>query len=116
VCPTCRRDLRTCQPSSLEAAEERLLSRRTSDLLFLLSSPVQSQEGDPRVAVGKRYANHRQQRGISPQALSALTPQNPNKFLEIEYAGLYKLPTFLDYFHYPRDAQRDDKTRKHEGG
>src|SRR5713101_6146497 len=44
LCPTCRRDLRTCQPSQLSADASRLLPRRTSDLIFLLCSPAQSQE------------------------------------------------------------------------
>ena len=100
VCPTCRRDLRTCQPSPLSEDEERMLPRRTSDLIFLLSSPAPSQEGDARVAVGKRYSFIRQQRGLSLQEISSLTQQSPKMLSEIEYAGLYKQETFLDHLQY----------------
>ncbi len=100
VCPTCRRDLRTCQSSPLSEDTSRLLPQRTSDLIFLLCSPVQSQEEAPRVAAGKRYAFIRQQRGFSLQEAASLTGLNPKSLLEIEHAGPYRQETFLDYIQY----------------
>jgi len=100
VCPTCGKDLRTCRPSPLEDGELRQLGRRTSDLIFLLSSPVQSQEEDPRVTVGQRYSFLRQQRGLSLQEVSSQTSLNLKLLLEIESPGPYKQETFLDYLQY----------------
>ena len=100
VCPTCRKDLRTCQPPPLEDGELRQLTRRTSDFIFLFSSPVQTQEENPRVAVGKRYSFIRQQRGLSLQEVASLTGLNPQILSEIEYGGLSKKTTFLDYVQY----------------
>lgn len=100
VCPTCRKDLRTSQPLPLSGDEERLLSRRTSDLLFLLCSPTQSQQGDPRATLGKQYSFNRQQRGLSLQEVAALAGLNPQILSEIEYASMSKKATFLDYVQY----------------
>jgi hypothetical protein len=100
VCPTCRRDLRTSQPFPLSEDEEHMLSRRTSDLLFLLCSPAQSQEGDPRATLGKRYSFKRQQRGLSLQEVASLTGLNPQILSEIEYTSVSKKATFLDYIQY----------------
>src|SRR5260370_5773572 len=100
VCPTCCRDLRTCQPSPISEDEARKLLRRTSDLIFLLSSPTQTQEENPRVAVGKRYSFARQQKGLSLQEATSLIEQNPRMLSAIEYASLYKKSTFLDYLQY----------------
>ncbi len=100
ACPTCRWDLRTCQPSFLSVDEERLLPHRTSDLLFLLRSLIQTQEENPRVVVGKCYSFIRQQRGLSLQEVISLTELNPQILSEIEYAGASKKATFLDYVQY----------------
>lgn len=97
VCPVCHQDLRTCQPSPLSEDERRLLPRRTNDLIFLLGTPVQSQEKDPRVMIGKRYLFIRQQRGLSLQEIPSLSPEILS---EIEHPGPYKQETFLDYLQY----------------
>jgi len=92
--------LRTCQPSPLSADASRLLPRRTSDLIFLLCSPAQSQEEAPRVAIGKRYAFIRHKLGLSLQEVAALSGLDPQILSEIEYAGLSKKTTFLDHVQY----------------
>lgn len=100
TCPTCSRNLGTCQSLPLSENEEQLLTRRTSDLLFLLGNTVQSQEEDPRALIGKHYSFFRQQRGLSLQEVFSQTPQNPKILLDIEHAGLYGQATFLDYLQY----------------
>ncbi len=100
TCLACHKDLRTCQPLYLSDDELRQITKRTTDLIFLLRSSMQPSEDNPRAAIGKRYTFLRQRKGLSLQEVASLMEKDPKTLLEIEYAEIQKKATFLDYLQY----------------
>jgi hypothetical protein len=98
LCPSCNRDLRTVQSSSLPESSQEKLLKRTADLIFLLNPPLPSK--DLRGPLARRYTFLRQQRGQELQEVARHLRKDPIVLAEIESAGPYRRSSLFSYLQY----------------
>ncbi|MGO8948801.1 MAG: TniQ family protein [Ktedonobacterales bacterium] len=109
VCSSCRKDLRTCQATSLQRGEAQRCGRRYDDLLILLGAidaglddhlATYIQHDNWSADLARSYAVLRQNRGYTLNEVAARLHTDPHMLLAIESPGVSKKATLLAYLQY----------------
>jgi transcriptional regulator with XRE-family HTH domain len=103
-CPTCRTDLRMCEPRSLSQEARTLTHRYTQELSMLLDptpSPLIEAQSQ---GIGKRCRALRQERDLSITEMARLSGLEVAVIMNIERVSNFTKASFSDYMRYV-DAQ-----------
>jgi len=99
-CPTCQRELSTCQTAALPRELMQVTQRRTEELEMLLSPRSRTVvDARPKV-IGRRFAELRHLRNLSITAVASLMHMDERVVLDIEYVNQHRAATFSDYLQY----------------